>query len=137
MFWADAGSIPKIETAWMDGNRRKPLITSNVGYPTGITIDYAMDHAVFWVDAQFNTVEMMKRDGTGRKTILSGDKMKHPVSLDVFESQLYWVTRDSGELFTQDKFGRGVPVLVERDLVNPTSIKSKLHYIFTQQTTVL
>ena len=44
--------------------------------------------------------------------------------MDVFESTLYWITRDTGELMKQDKFGRGVPVTVARDLANPTSVKS-------------
>lgn len=53
------------------------------------------------------------------------DKLHHPISLDVFESTLYWVTRDTGELIKQDKFGRGVPVTVARHLTNPTGVKSK------------
>ncbi|KAG8239824.1 hypothetical protein J437_LFUL019394, partial [Ladona fulva] len=49
--------------------------------------------------------------------------LKHPVSLDVFESSLFWVTRDTGELIQQDKFGRGVPVVKSKDLVNPAAVK--------------
>lgn len=36
---------------------------------------------------------------------------------------MYWVTRDSGDLFRQDKFGRGVPEKVKGDLANPTSVR--------------
>lgn len=32
------------------------------------------------------------------------------------------MTRDSGELLRQDKYGRGVAVMMERNLVNPTSV---------------
>ena len=28
IFWADAGNIPKIEKAWMDGSRRRAIVTS-------------------------------------------------------------------------------------------------------------
>ncbi|XP_041779439.1 low-density lipoprotein receptor-related protein 2 [Anopheles merus] len=123
MFWADAGSAPKIEVSWMDGSKRRPIITEAIRHPAGLTVDYSQDHAVYWVDTKLNTIEVMKPDGTMRRTVLKGDLLKHPVSLDVFESSLYWVTRDTGELLRQDKFGRGVQVTVQRNLANPSSIK--------------
>ncbi|CAH0730104.1 unnamed protein product, partial [Brenthis ino] len=123
MYWTDAGSAPKIETAWMDGSKRRPIITENVRHPTGLAIDHAMDHNIYWADTKLNTIEMMKQDGTNRKVILKGDFLKHPLSLDVFESSLYWVTRETGELVRQDKFGRGVPFVISKDLVNPSAVK--------------
>ena len=30
----------------------------------------------------------------------------NPYSLDIFESQLYWTSKDKGEVWIQDKFGR-------------------------------
>lgn len=123
MFWTDAGSAPKIEVSWMDGSKRRPLIQENIRHPTGLTIDYAMEHTLYWADSKLNTIESMKADGSQRKSILKGEVLKHPIALDVFESTLYWVTRDTGELIKQDKFGRGVPVTIQRDLVNPSGVK--------------
>lgn len=123
MYWADAGSAPKIEVSWMDGSKRRPLITEAIRHPAGLTIDYAQDHTIYWVDTKLNTIESMRPDGTMRNTIIKGDVLHHPVSLDVFESDLYWVTRDTGELVRQDKFGRGVQVVVQRSLVNPSGVK--------------
>lgn len=123
MFWSDSGSAPKIEVSWMDGSKRRPLVTDGIRHPAGLTIDHAMDHAIYWVDTKLNTIEVMKHDGTNRKTIIRGEALKHPISLDVFESSLFWITRDSGELVKQDKFGRGVPVIVAKDLVNPSGVK--------------
>lgn len=125
MIWADAGSAPKIEMAWMDGSKRRPVVRDSIRHPTGLAIDNAMDHAIYWVDTKLNTIEMMKHDGSNRKVILKGDLLKHPISLDVFESSLYWVTRDTGELVRQDKFGRGVPFIISKDLVNPSAVKGK------------
>jgi len=51
------------------------------------------------------------------------EHLHHPVSLDLFENQLYWSSRETGELFKQDKFGRGVPVVIAKDLVNPFGVK--------------
>ncbi|XP_026327983.1 low-density lipoprotein receptor-related protein 2 isoform X3 [Hyposmocoma kahamanoa] len=123
MIWADAGSAPKIEMAWMDGSKRRPVVRDSIRHPTGLAIDSAMDHAIYWVDTKLNTIETMKHDGSNRKVILKGDLLKHPISLDVFESSLYWVTRDTGELVRQDKFGRGVPFVISKDLVNPSAVK--------------
>lgn len=123
MFWADAGSAPKIEVSWMDGSKRRPLITDAIRHPTGLTIDYSMDHTIYWVDTKLNTIESMKTDGTLRNTIIKDERLKHPISLDVFESNMYWVTRDTGEVLTRDKFGRGVEVVIQSNIQNPSSVK--------------
>ncbi|KAJ8966733.1 hypothetical protein NQ317_010605 [Molorchus minor] len=123
MFWTDAGSLPKIELSWMDGSKHRALKTTEMRHPTGLAIDYGQDHVLYWVDTKLNTIETMKYDGSNRKVLLRGEMLKHPISLDVFESNLYWVTKDTGELLKQDKFGRGVPVIVQRDLLNPSSLK--------------
>jgi low density lipoprotein-related protein 2 len=123
MYWSDAGSAPKIEVSWMDGSKRRPLITEAIRHPAGLTIDYSQDHIVYWVDTKLNVIESMKADGSLRKTIVKGEQLRHPISLDVFESDIYWATRDTGELIRQDKFGRGVQVVLQRNLVNPSGLK--------------
>ena len=57
-------------------------------HPTGLTIDLAMDHMVYWVDTKLNLVEAMREDGSRRRTIISGDRLQHPFALDVFESSV-------------------------------------------------
>lgn len=36
----------------------------------------------------------------------------HPYSLDVFEGHVYWTTKDRGEVWKMNKFGRGNKVKV-------------------------
>ena len=43
--------------------------------------------------------------------------------LDVFESQLYWVSAETGTLTTMDKFGRGVNRTLQTGLVRPHAVK--------------
>ncbi|XP_075210649.1 uncharacterized protein LOC142318001 [Lycorma delicatula] len=124
MFWADAGISPKIEIAWMDGSKRKPLVTEQIRLPSGLTIDYARDHSLYWVDTKLNNIEVIRQDGSNRATILRGEKLHHPLSLDVFENNLYWTNRDLGEVVKQDKFGRGLAVVLVRNLINPTGVKT-------------
>jgi low density lipoprotein-related protein 2 len=123
LYWADAGSAPKIETSWMDGSKRKQLVIEAIRHPAGVTIDYAQDHRIYWVDTKLNIIESIKPDGSLRKTVIQGESLRHPISLDVFESSLYWVTKDTGDLIKQDKFGRGVQVLIQRDIANPSGVK--------------
>lgn len=123
IYWSDAGSAPKIEVSWMDGSKRRPLITEMIRHPAGLTIDYSQDHIIYWVDTKLNAIESMRADGSRRKAIVRGDQLRHPVSLDLFESNMFWMTRDTGELVRQDKFGRGVQVVLHRYIVNPSGLK--------------
>jgi low density lipoprotein-related protein 2 len=106
----------------LDGSKRWAVITTNIRYPTGLAIDVHNEHRLYFVDTKLSKIESVKPNGQDRSVIIAGDSLKHPISLDVFETSMYWVTRDSGELIRQDKFGRGVPVMVERNLVNPTDV---------------
>ncbi|KAF8773695.1 Low-density lipoprotein receptor-related protein 2 like protein [Argiope bruennichi] len=121
MYWTDAGIAPKIEGSWMEGSKRKILVSDRLGYPTGITIDYAGGHRLYWCDTKLDTIETVKMDGADRVTVLSG--LNHPISLDLFEDHVYWLTRDSGEIWKNDKFGRGVKVRVRRGIEVPTAVK--------------
>jgi low density lipoprotein-related protein 2 len=121
--WSDAGSIPKIESSWMDGSKRYTLVSENLRYPTGLSIDYNNNNRIYFVDTKLNKIESISWKGSDRITILQEGSLRHPIALDVFESSIYYINRDSGDLTKHDKFGRGVSVSIERDLVNPTSVK--------------
>lgn len=76
MFWSDAGEDPKVEVAYLDGSRRKSLVTEGVRHPAGLTIDYASDHhPIYWVDTKMNLIETVRQDGTNREIILKGGKL--------------------------------------------------------------
>lgn len=146
MFWTDAGSVPRIETSWMDGTHRKIIIGDKLEVPSGIAIDYEIPgHRLYWSDSKQNQIESSRLDGSNRVIVLRGDLL-HPISLDIFEDQLYWVTRDTGEILRQDKFGRGVKVRVRRSLEHATDVKvlhnlkynvsRKFYFIFLQLETI-
>ncbi|XP_024940882.1 low-density lipoprotein receptor-related protein 2 isoform X2 [Cephus cinctus] len=123
IFWSDAGTQPKIEVAWMDGSRRRPLVVDKIAKPTALAVDHAMDHTLYWADNKLNTIESIRQDGSNRKVILRGKKLKQPVGLDVFESDVYWTTQQSGELMKQDKFGRGVAEVVLNNIPTPGGVR--------------
>ena len=126
MYWTDAGNKPKIESAWMDGSNRKVIVSERIGWPTGITVDLYMDHALYWCDQKLNKIESMTRQGERRYVIPMQPKhpIVKPLSIDVFESMMYWTQATSGaNVLKMDKFGRGFPVEVAGDLANPAAVR--------------
>ena len=123
LVWSDVGTIPRIESAWMDGSKRRILVGEKLGRPSALAIDYSMDHTLYWADSKLNLIESIRLDGSNRKLVLHGDALKHPMSLDVFENDLYWTTRSTGELIRQDKFGRGVPQTVKAGMETTGGVK--------------
>ncbi|XP_046609747.1 low-density lipoprotein receptor-related protein 2 isoform X1 [Neodiprion virginianus] len=122
MFWSDAGSQPKIEVAWMDGSKRHPIVIERLTTPSALVIDYEMDHTLYWADGDNNVIESVRPDGSNRKVILESVNLQHPISLDVFENNIYWTTQ-KGDLVQRDKFGRGVTVTLLNNVKVPAGIK--------------
>lgn len=48
MYYTDWGSTPKIERAGMDGSHRQAIISYNVKWPNGLTLDLVKER-VYWV----------------------------------------------------------------------------------------
>lgn len=74
MYWTDWGRQPKIECAWMDGKERKTLVSEDLGWPTGLSIDYLNNDRIYWSDSKENIIESMRPDGTDRTIVLHGGK---------------------------------------------------------------
>ncbi|XP_028967382.1 low-density lipoprotein receptor-related protein 2 [Galendromus occidentalis] len=124
LFWSDAGKNPKIETSWLDGSRRQTILSSKnrVISPGGLVIDYVSgDRRLYWVDPKLSTIESARPDGSGRLVIKN--QTVHPIALDLFGDTMYWSERDSGNIYRMNKFGRGVKVLIRRDIKYPASVK--------------
>ena len=123
MYWTDAGNSPKIEVSWMDGSKRRTIVNTNINRPEAITIDFAMGHTLYWADSKLNKIESMDPDGRKRHIIVQKGGLNHPISLDIFENSMFFVTNDNGALVQMDKFGRGVPVTLAKEMSNPQSVR--------------
>ncbi|KAJ0005681.1 hypothetical protein NQD34_015575 [Periophthalmus magnuspinnatus] len=96
----------------MDGQHREVLVgEEDLGWPTGLAVDYTNGNRIYWCDSKENIIESMKPDGTDRRIVMSGD-IGNPYSLDVFEGHVYWTTKDTGEVWRTNKFGNGHRVRV-------------------------
>ncbi|XP_067405392.1 low-density lipoprotein receptor-related protein 2 isoform X6 [Emydura macquarii macquarii] len=125
MYWTDWGRQPKIERAWMDGQQRQTLVSEDLGWPTGLSIDYLNNDRLYWSDSKENIIESMRPDGTDRTTVLHGE-VSSPYSLDVFEGHLYWISKEKGEVWKEDKFGKGEKVKVLT--VNPWLTQVRIYH---------
>ena len=70
MFWTDWGSVPRLESAAMDGTMRHTVASRNLHWPNGLTIDYTNNY-VYWADAKFHIIERAGLDGSGRHAVVS------------------------------------------------------------------
>lgn len=52
----------------MDGQQRKVLVDSGLGWPTGLSIDFANYDRLYWSDAKESRIESVLPTGEGRRT---------------------------------------------------------------------
>ncbi|XP_001966853.2 putative vitellogenin receptor [Drosophila ananassae] len=114
MFWTDWGVRPMIARASMDGTRSRPIVSDNIHWPNGIALDmHQQQGRIYWVDAKLGSVQTVRIDGSGRRTILDG-VLKHPYGLALFEDQLFWSDWVTKSVHSCHKFtGKGHRVLAK------------------------
>nr|XP_012551059.1 lipophorin receptor isoform X1 [Bombyx mori] len=124
MFWTDWGQVPKIERAGMDGSHRSTIVSYDVKWPNGLTLDLVRQR-VYWVDAKMNTISSCNYDGSGRRLILhSTEVLRHPFSITTFEDWVYWTDWDKTAVYRANKFnGKDVEAITStHTLQNPMVI---------------
>lgn len=96
LFITDWGGEAKILRSQMDGSNLIPLVTENIGWPNGITIDYTTQ-TLYWIDARYDYIDSVSYNGKGRKNIIKGrDFVPHPFAITMFGNYLYftdWVKK--------------------------------------------
>lgn len=107
IYWTDWGESPKIERAGLDGSGRQELITDEIFWPNGLTLDHDQGR-MYWVDAKFHQLHSAELDGSDRQQILSGVKnLVHPFALTLFEDRLYWTDRETKAIHSCNKYTGG------------------------------
>lgn len=69
LFWTECGKQASIEVAGTDGTARRNLISQNIYWPVGLTIDYPAKR-LYWIDSKLRLVESCNLNGTDRRLIL-------------------------------------------------------------------
>ncbi|CAH2009921.1 unnamed protein product [Acanthoscelides obtectus] len=106
MFWTDLGPSPRIETAFMDGYKRKVLINTGILWPTGLAIDHPTSR-LYWADPKTMTIESILFDGTDRHTVKHFEAGIKPFKLEIFEDSMFFSTYHEHDIIRMNKFGQG------------------------------
>ena len=113
IFWINSDINPKIMSAWLNGENQQTVISTNLGNPTGLAIDFYKDNRIYWCDSKNNFIESANFDGSDRNRIYH-NALYEPYRIDIFENHIYWLSQEHGSINKIDKFGRGgLHVLVE------------------------
>ena len=93
LFWSDWGTAAAIERSSLDGSNRVPLVTSNITWPNGVTLD-TTQRLVYWIDASHDTISSVDYDGNNRRLIFEDTSLSlskfHGFDLDINGDYLYF-----------------------------------------------
>ena len=124
MFWSDWGKTAKIEKCSMDGEStsRKILVSQNIIWPNGLTIDYSEDR-IWWTDARFGTIESVDLNGGDRKVALRSSRARYTFGISLFQDSIFVAKRQGGrKILKVDKSGGKRSVTLLRYLYGPRGI---------------
>lgn len=88
IYFADWGNPAKIEKATIDGEDRRVLISKDIVWPNGLTLDVYRSQ-LYWSDAKLDYIKKMDLDGSNVQEILRSEGI-HPHTLTVFNAELFW-----------------------------------------------
>lgn len=91
--------------ASMDGAEKKTLVSHDIEWASGLTIDYPTGR-LYWVDQRKSTIETSLLNGSDVHYVKVLDELAKPQKIDVFEDYLY-VTLRNQSIFKVNKFGHG------------------------------
>nr|XP_058943268.1 low-density lipoprotein receptor-related protein 2-like [Pocillopora verrucosa] len=105
LYWTDWGDAGKIERCAMNGDSatRRAIVTDNIGWPNGITIDYTLNR-FWWTDAKQQTIESADLNGKHRKVFLRATPLEHPFGISVFLDNVFWTDWTTSKLHVANKF---------------------------------
>lgn len=95
--------MKSIMFASMDGTEKKPLVSNDIEWASGLAIDYPTGR-LYWVDQRKSTIESSMLNGSDVHYIWQFDEAAKPQKLDVFEDFLY-VTLHNQTIIKVNKFG--------------------------------
>ena len=123
LFYSDWSQHAHIGRIGMDGTITEPrhIITKNLGWPNGLTIDYVTDH-IYWSDARLDYIAMANLDGSGWKYIVQED-LPHTFSLSVFEDFLYWTDWEHKSVVRAHKYSGNMRTNLTHTIHRPMGLQ--------------
>lgn len=125
IYWSDWGQPVRIESSFMDGSARQIIISALLMNPTGLTIDYPANK-LYWIDIRQNLIECSNLDGYNRYTIVH-DEVQYPISLTIFEDNLYWTGLKSTKINIVNKLSGKLITKIETSHDNSTNDRMNIN----------
>ena len=88
MFWTDWGFLPKVERSTLSGEQRLTIVSSNLKWPNGLTVDFG-SRSIYWTDSFLDKIESSDYQGNGRR-LVSKILGTHAFGLVLYGSDLFW-----------------------------------------------
>uniref|UniRef100_A0AAQ5Z8A8 EGF-like domain-containing protein n=1 Tax=Amphiprion ocellaris TaxID=80972 RepID=A0AAQ5Z8A8_AMPOC len=122
VYWTDWGNPAKIEKGGLNGVDRTALVTDNIEWPNGITLDM-LNQRLYWVDSKLHTLSSIDVQGGGRHTLIIDEhKLAHPLGLTVFEERVFWTDVSNSAILSANRLtGDDIAPLAEH-LSSPDDI---------------
>lgn len=76
LFWSDVGKEPMIVRSSLAGSQYEKIITTDIKWPNGLTIDFEKDK-LYWADAYYDKIETCDFDGNYRQVLIKQIKYYH------------------------------------------------------------
>ncbi|XP_059204349.1 low density lipoprotein receptor a [Centropristis striata] len=122
VYWTDWGNPAKIEKGGLNGGDRNPLVTDNIEWPNGITLDL-LNQRLYWVDSKLHTLSSIDVQGGGRRTLIIDEhKLAHPLGLTVFEERVFWTDVSNNAILSANRLTGGDITSVAEHLSSPEDI---------------
>lgn len=102
-------------------------------YCNNLTLTYLIFRRIYWVDVLKGSIETARLDGTDRHVVKkygyqNGTLYDRPISIDIFDDNLYIVGMSAGNIWKTHKFGRSTDVFIKKvKAVNPKAWMKIIH----------